>query len=107
MIVIKKLRTERNLAQKDLAEKLNVEAYTVSDWEQGRCEPSIDMLIKIADYFGVTIDYLVNHKVDSYDYTKFSLAQLELINYIKNLNDKEVTRILGYVDAIADNKKAI
>ena len=107
MIVIKKLRTERNLAQKDLAEKLNVEAYTVSDWEQGRCEPSIDMLIKIADYFGVTIDYLVNHKVNSYDYTKFSLAQLELINYIKNLNDKEVTRILGYVDAIADNKKAI
>lgn len=107
MIVIKKLRTERNLAQKDLAEKLNVEAYTVSDWEQGRCEPSIDMLIKIADYFGVTIDYLVNHKVDFYDYTKFSLAQLELINYIKNLNDKEVTRILGYVDAIADNKKAI
>ena len=80
MIVIKKLRTEHNLAQKDLAEKLNVEAYTVSDWEQGRCEPSIDMLIKIADYFGVTIDYLVNHKVDSYDYTKFSLAQLELIN---------------------------
>ena len=107
MIVIKKLRTERNLAQKDLAEKLNVEAYTVSDWEQGRCEPSIDMLIKIADYFGVTIDYLVNHKVDSYDYTKFSLAQLELINYIKNLNDKEVTRILGYIDAIADDKKAI
>ena len=107
MIVIKKLRTERNLAQKDLAEKLNVEAYTVSDWEQGRCEPSIDMLIKIADYFGVTIDYLVNHKVDSYDYTKFSLAQLELINYIKNLNDKEVTRILGYIDAIADDKKTI
>jgi len=106
MINIKLLRQERELSQKDLAEILNVEAYTISDWEQGRCEPNIEMLIKIADFFSVSIDYLINRKNNSYDYSKLSLAQLELINYIKKLNDKEVNRILGYADAISnDNKK--
>ncbi|RXZ58122.1 XRE family transcriptional regulator [Candidatus Borkfalkia ceftriaxoniphila] len=56
--IIKGLRTENNLSQLQLAKNLNLERYIVSNWEQGRNEPSIEDLIMLSKYFGVTIDYL-------------------------------------------------
>lgn len=55
---LKQLRSERNLTQTDLANVLNIAKTTVAAYEQGKSEPSIDTLIKIADYFNVSIDYL-------------------------------------------------
>ncbi|MBQ7831667.1 MAG: helix-turn-helix transcriptional regulator [Clostridia bacterium] len=56
---LKLLRLEKGVGQKDLAETLNVSVKTVSHWETGYTEPSIQQLIQIAEYFELTLDELV------------------------------------------------
>ena len=56
---IKLLRVENNLSRANLAEKLNVSVRLISYWENGKRECDFDMLIKIADFFSVSIDFLL------------------------------------------------
>ena len=53
------LRMESNLSRAQLAEKLNVAVRLISYWENGQRECDFDMLIKIADLFSVSIDFLL------------------------------------------------
>ena len=56
------LRVEQNLSRAQLAERLNVSVRLISYWENGERECDFDMLIKIADLFSVSIDYLLGRK---------------------------------------------
>ena len=56
---LKMLREEKNISQRQLGEDLGVVNQTVSFWETGSREPDLDMLISIAKYFDVTIDFLL------------------------------------------------
>lgn len=57
--IIKTLRLSHNLNQVQLAKSLNVSKQTISNWENNNILPSIDMLIKLSDFFSVTTDYLL------------------------------------------------
>jgi len=59
---INSLRMENNLSRAQLAEKLSVSVRLISYWENGKRECDFDMLIKIADLFSVSIDYLLGRK---------------------------------------------
>jgi len=52
------LKTTRNLLQKDIAEGSNLSLRGYQNYERSEREPNADALIKLADYFGVSIDYL-------------------------------------------------
>lgn len=56
---IYRLRTERNLSQGDLSEKLDVSRQSISKWENGAATPDLDKIIKLSEVFGITIDELV------------------------------------------------
>ena len=56
---LKELRKKKGLSQLRLATELNTTQNTVSRYETGEREPGIDELIKIADYFNVSVDYLI------------------------------------------------
>ena len=56
---LKELRLESGLCQSELASKLNVNQRTISNWEKNIREPNIDMIIKIAQLFDVSTDYLL------------------------------------------------
>lgn len=56
---IKELRLEERISQRELGNRLNVCNQTVSFWESGQREPDLDTLLKIADYFQVSTDYLL------------------------------------------------
>lgn len=56
------LRIENDLSRSQLAEKLNVSVRLISYWENGERECDFDMLIKIADMFSVSVDYLLGRK---------------------------------------------
>lgn len=56
---IKSLRLSHNLNQVQLAEQLKVSKQTVSNWENNNILPSIEMLVKIASFFSVSTDYLL------------------------------------------------
>lgn len=50
------LRKKRGLTQEKLAEVFEVSRQSVTKWKSGESEPSIDKLIKLSKYFGVSID---------------------------------------------------
>ena len=56
---IKELRKEFGLSQVDLANRLEVTKQTISNWENENIQPSIDMLVDLANVFNVTTDYLL------------------------------------------------
>ena len=56
---LKELRKSRGISQIKLAIDLNTNQNTISRYETGEREPGINELIKIADYFNVSIDYLL------------------------------------------------
>lgn len=58
---LKELRIERNLTQTDVANALGITTQAVSKWESQYSLPDIAMLIPIADFYGVTVDYLLCH----------------------------------------------
>lgn len=55
---IAELRQENNLSQRQLSKLIGTSQANLSRWEQGLVVPSITECWKIADYFGVSIDYL-------------------------------------------------
>ena len=56
---LQELRLERNMSQQRLAMELSMTQNTISRYENGEREPGIKELIRIADYFNVSLDYLL------------------------------------------------
>ena len=56
---LKELRKQKHISQIKLAMDLSVSQNTISRYEQGERESGYDMLVKIADYFNVSVDYLL------------------------------------------------
>ena len=56
---IKNLRLSHNLTQKQLADVLSISMLSMQRFEYGTRRPSLDTIIILADYFNVSIDYLV------------------------------------------------
>ena len=83
----KELRTSMGLNQVDFAKKLNVTKQSVSNWENGNIQPSIDMLIKIATVFSVSADYLLGLDVR---------ATID----VSNLTEEQKSHIQAIVDDI-------
>lgn len=57
-----KLRDEKGVKDADVVRETGITKSTFSDWKSGRSKPKNEKLQKIADYFGVTIDYLMTGK---------------------------------------------
>ena len=88
--MIKNLRQSRNLNQVQLAASLNVSKQTASNWENNNILPSIDMLVKISQFFSVSTDYLLELDTRNYievtDLTDIQLAHVrQIIDDIKGI----------------------
>ncbi|KLU59408.1 HTH-type transcriptional regulator Xre [Peptococcaceae bacterium CEB3] len=64
---LKSLREQWKIRQEDLAVVLNVEKSAISQYETGRRVPDVEKLAKLADYFGVTVDYLLGRESIGHD----------------------------------------
>ncbi len=58
---LKLLRKERRLTQKDIASAFGTSESVISLYESNKRSPSYDFLLKFADYYGVSTDYLLGH----------------------------------------------
>ena len=56
---IRDLREDRDLRQADLARATGIDQRTISNYETGKSDPNSDALIRLADFFNVSIDYLL------------------------------------------------
>ena len=59
MIGLRMIRKQRNLNQQKVAMDLNITREALSYYENGKREPSLSMLIKMSNYFNVSINYLI------------------------------------------------
>lgn len=67
---MKKLREEKGLMQQDVCNALDIEQSTLANYENNRRVPKTDILIEIANYYGVSLDYLVGRTDDRFDNSK-------------------------------------
>lgn len=59
MIKLFELRSEKGLSQRELARIMNISQGTYNNWENENTQPSIEQLIALADFFEVSVDYLL------------------------------------------------
>lgn len=88
---IRNLRKNFNINQVELASKLGVTKQCVSNWENDNILPSIEMLIKLAKFFSVTTDYLLDlnsdKTIDVSGLTDIQITHIKLI--VQDLKTKQ------------------
>ena len=78
---LKQLRLEKDLRQDQLAKLVHVEKSSISMYENDVRQPSYDVLIRYADIFGVSVDYLLGRTTDrSLDLSGLTAADIALIS---------------------------
>lgn len=96
---IKKLRQEKDVSQAELGEIVGVHEKHISRYERGISQPSAEILRKMADFFGVSIDFLVSEDNITFDNPKDN----ELLDYFEEANrleEEDKNIIKGVLDAI-------
>lgn len=82
-LILKRLRKSHNLTQQELGSSVGLSKAVVSKYENGLGYPTFDTLIRIAEYFGVTTDYMLG--VDNgktIDVSELNESQIEAIQRI-------------------------
>lgn len=103
---LKNLREDADLKQKELGKALDVTSQTISGWEINRTKPDYEMLKKIANYFGVSIDYLLGNIPKKSDEEEIEiLRQLLMKNgYMKPGEDLSKVEIKNIMKMLKSNK---
>lgn len=91
--------SQKNIAQKDFANKIDVNEKTVSAWKRNNSLPPADKLSNISDCLGITLDYLLTGKERALSLPK---DEQELINFYKALPTWEQQRLIGRAEALAE-----
>ncbi|HBJ1648630.1 helix-turn-helix domain-containing protein [Clostridium botulinum] len=108
---LKELRIEKNLLQKDLANFLNITTSAYGYYEQGKRIPDSDTVKKIADFFNVSLDYLIGNSdikesaeilINNNLSTKANNSPIDdkLIEKLKNLDDESKKELEKYMDLL-------
>lgn len=75
--ILKELRKEKTLSQTELAKMMGVSVQAYQKYEYGTAEPNFDSLCKLADFYGVTTDYILGREEQSNPIAKISDVELE------------------------------
>lgn len=104
------LRKELNLTQEEFAEKIGYTRTAISAWEVGRNEPSNTDTLKIANFFNVSVDYLlgksdIRNPQNSKDYSDKININLYTKDYT-NITDNQINQITEFAKLVLkDNLK--
>ena len=104
MLKIKELREEKGVYQKEVAKVVNKTPTCICDWEKGNTEPNVEDLIKLADYFGCTIDYLLGREDDVGNVSvvsNLSAKEQKLVDCYRSLPEDGKTAFMSMAENIA------
>lgn len=102
---IKELRIEKNWKQDTLAKEIGTDIRQISLYENGKTSPSIETIVKIAQTFNVSIDYLL---IEEYPRRPLILKDNSVIEKIQNielLTQEEKTSVFKIIDGLAYKNK--
>ena len=102
---LKKLRKELNLSQKDVAINIGITDKTYANYENGNTEPNIDTIIKLAEFFHVTTDELLERKnLNIIDKGLLSNTEINIIEIMKELNPRNLDKLQAYATALLETQ---
>jgi len=99
--IITELRKENDWSQADLANKTGISQVMVGKYERGDAVPSIEVAKKIADAFGVSLDYLVGEGQNA----KFDKKTLKRIEELELLDDAKKQTLFDLIDTYIRDAK--
>lgn len=83
--LIAKCRKEKNLTQRELAEKMGVSDKSVSKWENGKCLPDVSLYMELCEILGITInEFFLGEKIQDNDFKE--RADQNLLKALENSN---------------------
>lgn len=100
----KEIRTSRKLKQQQMADLLEIPLRTYQNYEREVNEPDVDLLCKMANAFGITVDYIVGYSdvMFSPDALNMSKNEYNLLDAYRNLNDTDRATVARVVYALLD-----
>lgn len=99
--IITALRKAKNLSQSDLAKQIDISQVMVGKYERGDAIPSIEVAKKIADAFGVSLDYLVGEGQNA----SFDKKTVKRIQDIQNMDEDTQGILFNLIDTYIQNFK--
>lgn len=100
---LKELRTKKGLTQYELALKLNIARSTYNGYEQNFSEPNIETLCNLADYYNVTLDYLVGREHNN-DIGYLNEQQKNAVKIVQQLNPQNLIQAIAYMSGLLVNQ---
>ena len=104
---LKELRLDNRINQSKLAKYFNYGSSAIANYETGRNEPCFDVLIMIADYFNVSIDYLLGRADQQITKETIKPEEEELLKCFRKLDNETKKDIINIVKKLTDNKRRI
>jgi transcriptional regulator with XRE-family HTH domain len=99
--IITKLRKEKNWSQTDLANESGISREMISKYERGIAMPSVDAAKKVADAFGVSLDYLVGEGQNSH----FDKKTVNRLQEIQNMSPDLKNQLFAIIDSVIRDYK--
>lgn len=91
--ILKELREENNLTQDEVAEKLSLTRQTISRYETGTIEPPFSTLVKMADIYNCSLDYLGGRTKERYNINLLDKDKRKFVNeFIKSLDIYDIKK---------------
>lgn len=105
---LKQLRSERNENQKNICNALNIEQSTLANYENDKRIPKIDILIKLAEYYEVSTDFLLGLSTQRTPSTTTSTISFPTeANFFKDYNDSNERRLVEIYRELSADDQAI
>ena len=103
---IQKLLDDKNKTQVWLAVELGVSKETINQYIRGTIKPRQDMLIKMSEIFGTSIDYILGiTDTPTPNDLKLNNRENNLLNNYRKLSENEKQKVEAYIEGIMDTKK--
>lgn len=105
---IKELRERTKTNPNELAKLLGISIQSYYRYETGQNEPNIKRLMQIANYYGVSIDYLCENETNK-NLKSIPTNQTiqKVIELIQQLNENNINKVIGYINALLENQKKL
>ena len=95
---LKELRSLSNFTQAEVAKRVGITQFTYCNYENGKTQPDFDILIKIADLYNVSIDYLLGREFGSdLELGYLSTEKKEAVKLLLKLNDLNFIKAVSYM----------
>lgn len=101
---LKKIRKDKGLTQKEVADAINITQTCLANYESGRNYPDVQILKRLCDFFGVTADYLLDFQLTKYDVGYLTEQEQSVLTMLETLTPRNLKIAEDYIDSLLEEQ---